>query len=291
MKITKWLAAFGAGLALTCCSPWAAGDVVSDAFSGPSLDAAKWQLPPYTVGTGVLTQTNSRLEFTASITLGGAAAEANVESKAAGTQVANWYVEVSATLSGPFPDMGSSDVVSPTLNVRPSGPDSWAGGEDRFEISCGFTDLANFGGSGFGYGLHQGSKTNGVETSVVVSLGNAGPQSLRFRVEYDALSGKLKALYDAGSGFAAFGTETDTGGWGMGLSETFRIGLHSTAENMDGETAAGTFSVESGQSYFDDFTASGDGIVIIPEPAGLSLALLSLAMIRVASRRVLRRTD
>ncbi len=262
-------------------------DTLTDDFSGASIDGARWHLPPWTEGTGQLTQTGGRLEFTASIELGGANAEGNIQSKAVGAQDANWYVEVSTTLDGPFPGMGSEDVVSPTLGLRPSGPTSQLDGDEQFEISAGYVDLSNFGGSGFGYGLHHGIKTNGTYTSeTFLSLGNTGPQSLRFRIEYDAVTKKLKALYDAGSGFMAFGAEADTGTWNM-AGEYFEIWLSGYAGNMEGSTPSSAYSVGSGQLYFDDFVASGQGITIVPEPAlGAPLALLSLALVRATARRV-----
>jgi len=263
--------------------------LLTDDFSGASIDGAKWRLPPSSEGTGQMLQTGGRLEFTASVTLGGSGADSGLEPKAAGMQGASWYVEVSTTLdagSPPFPGMGPTDVVSTSLEIAPSGPDSWAGGEDRYDISIGFVDFANFGSSGLGYGIHQTSRTDGTDTTTLSFLGSTSPQTVVLRIEYDAISKKLKALYDSGSGLTAFGVETDTATWNMGASEAFRVLLYGYAGNMNDGPATGTFVVGSGQCYFDDFVASGDGIVIIPEPAfGAPLALLALALVRAAARR------
>ncbi len=272
--------ACGAALALSSILLFAgvgAADTVTDDFSSGSIDPNKWFLPPFTQGSAALTQTGGRLEFTASGNVGDGQAQAGLLSKGVGLQTANFFAQARITLDGgnpPFPSLGAGNVVGLALAVDPGA----TGGDDSYQVALGYV-------SGFGFALRQETKSNGTVTYTMDSLGNTSPKELFLRIEFDATTKALQALYDAGSGFTAVGSSVDITDWNIDPTETLGIYFFAVAGNASGDPATAAFAVTSGQARIDDFTA--EGVAIIPEPAlGAPLALLSLALIRATARRV-----
>ncbi|MBL7220212.1 MAG: PEP-CTERM sorting domain-containing protein [Phycisphaerae bacterium] len=274
--------------AFACCLPAGAATRTDD-FADGVIDASLWVTPPDIRDDCDLTEINGRLEFTGSL-VPFSEPRAQMDSQAVGHQDLDWTTMVDMFIDGDnsqYPGIAVTDGIVSTVVVRPSGAASQANGEDRVEMNFAFLDVGNFGGSGWDHGLRFNGRTNDSDDQEIVLTGHPSALQVTMKLDYSAASRTISGSYDSGSGFVSLGTPVDTSAWGMAPEEVFGISVEASAGGMSGEETSGTFQIDSGQLYFDNFSMTdgggiSPGIVVLDDhfdgdsggtPAGWSLLM------------------
>ncbi len=233
----------------------------TDGFEDGAIETSLWKVPPDIDGTCNLTEINGRLEFTGSL-VPDASVRAGLDSLAYGAQDLDWTILVDMAVDGgqsQFSGIGATDVVVATLAISPSGAVSELNGRDNVEMNLALLDTSVFGLGGWDHGLRFNGKTNDSDDQTIEFLGQPGPVQVRMKVDYTAASQTIAGSYDLGSGFVALGNPVDTSAWGMVSGDVFDISLKGSSGGIFDDPTAGTYSIGSGQVYFDDFVGPAGG--------------------------------